>query len=314
MAPMLLAITLLAFTLIRAVPGGPLTAFALNPGVKPEDVARMERTLGLDRPGHEQYVTWLLGLMRGDLGRSLTDGRSVADAVRQRVPNTLVLTGAALVLEVLIAVPVGVLAALRHRRTLDSAVNVLAAAAVAVPTFWLAILAIIVFSVQFHAWGLPALPSAGMVTLPGGGGVLDRLVHLVLPVGVLALPGAAALARYTRSAMIEQLGLDYVRTARAKGLPERGTAVHALRNALLPVATVTSQRLPVLLSGALLVEVIFAWPGMGQLAYAAATQRDYTMLMALVVVTSALVLLGSLVTDVLCAALDPRIRLGQTAA
>ena len=307
MVPLILVITIVSFALIRAVPGGPLSAFELDPNIKPEDVARIKQNLGLDRPLWEQYFVWLFGLLRGDLGRSLVNGRDIAGSLATRLPNTLLLAVVALVVQYVVAVPIGIYAALHHRRWVDQVSNVYAAVVHAVPGFWLGILLILVFSVQFQSWGLPWLPSGGMFTIATGGGLGDRLVHLVLPVVALAVPNMAGLIRYTRSAMIEQLQQDYVRTARAKGLRRRAVTMHAFRNSLLPVVTLLGLNLPLLFSGALVVEVIFQWPGMGQLAYTAATQRDYTVVMALVVVSSVVVIVGNLLADVLYGVLDPRV-------
>lgn len=307
MIPLVLAITVISFALIRAAPGGPLSAFELDPNIKPEDIARIRGNLGLDRPLWEQYFVWLFGMLQGNLGNSLVDGRDIAGTLFTRLPNTLLLTGLALFLEYAIAIPIGVWSALNHRRLFDQLSNVYAAVIVAVPGFWLGILLILFFAVQFQSWGLPWLPSGGMYTIATGGDLLDRLRHLILPTIALAVPGMAGLIRYTRSAMLEQLSQDYVRTARAKGLRRGAVTLHALRNSLLPVVTLLGLNLPVLFSGALVVEVIFSWPGMGQLAYTAATQRDYTLLMSLVVVSSVLVILGNLLADVLYGVLDPRV-------
>jgi peptide/nickel transport system permease protein len=307
MIPLVLLISVVSFALIRAVPGGPLSAFELDPNIKPEDVERIRRNLGLDRPLWEQYFVWLFGMLRGDLGRSLVDGRDIALSIGTRVPNTLLLALLALLIEYCLAIPIGVYAALHHRRALDQLSNVYAAVIHALPGFWLGILLILVFSVQFQSWGLPWLPSGGMYTIATGGELGDRLRHLILPTFALAIPGMAGLIRYTRSSMIEQLAQDYVRTARAKGLRRHLVTFHAFRNSLLPIVTLLGLNLPFLFSGALVVEVIFQWPGMGQLAYTAATQRDYTVLMALVVVSSVLVILGNLLADVLYGLLDPRV-------
>jgi peptide/nickel transport system permease protein len=305
--PLVLVITVITFALIRAVPGGPLSAFELDPNIKPDDVERIRRNLGLDRPLWEQYFVWLFGLLTGNLGNSLVDGRDIATSLATRLPNTLLLTALALFLEYAIAIPIGVWSALNHRRLFDQVSNLYAAVIVAVPGFWLGILLILLFSVQFQSWGLPWFPSGGMYTIATGGDLGDRLRHLILPTVALAVPGMAGLIRYTRSSMLEQLGQDYVRTARAKGLRRAAVTLHALRNSLLPIVTLLGLNLPVLFSGALVVEVIFSWPGMGQLAYTAATQRDYTLLMALVVVSSVLVILGNLLADVLYGVLDPRV-------
>jgi peptide/nickel transport system permease protein len=307
MVPLVLVITVISFALIRAVPGGPLSAFELDPNIKPDDVERIRRNLGLDRPLWEQYFVWLFGMLQGDLGRSLVNGRDIASSIGTRLPNTLLLAVLALVVQYAVAVPVGVYAALHHRRWFDQLSNIYAAVIHAVPGFWLGILLILVFSVQFQAWGLPWLPSGGMFTIASGGGLGDRLVHLILPVFALAVPNMAGLIRYTRSAMIEQLNQDYVRTARAKGLHHHAVTLHAFRNSLLPLVTLLGLNLPLLFSGALVVEVIFQWPGMGQLAYTAATQRDYTVVMGLVVVSSVVVIVGNLLADVLYGVLDPRV-------
>jgi peptide/nickel transport system permease protein len=306
--PLVFGITLISFILIRSVPGGPLSAFELNPSIGADDIDRIKRNLGLDRPLWQQYVSWLFALLQGDLGRSMADGRSVSDVISGRMGNTILLVGLALVVEVVVAVPLGVYAALHHRRFFDQITNVFAAAAVAVPGFWLGILLILFFAVQFQNWGLPWLPSGGMYTIIGGGDLLDRIRHLILPVTALAVPSIAATMRYMRSSMLEQLGQDYVRTARAKGVGVRRATYHAFRNSLLPLVTLLGLNLAGLFSGALVVEIIFSWPGMGQLAFTAAQQRDYSMLMALVVVTSFMVILGNLLADIFYGVLDPRVK------
>src|SRR5438045_4383448 len=181
MVPLVLLITVISFVLIRAVPGTPLSAFELNPNISPEDVERIRRNLGLDRPLYEQYFVWLFGMLHGDLGRSLVDGRDIAASIGTRVPNTLLLAFLALLVQYVVAIPIGVYAALHHRRAFDQVSNLYAAVIHAVPGFWLGILLILLFSVQFQSWGLPWLPSGGMFTIATGGAVVDRLVHLILP-------------------------------------------------------------------------------------------------------------------------------------
>jgi peptide/nickel transport system permease protein len=300
--PLLLAISLLIFLLLHAVPGGPLEIYLSNPNVRPEDIERLRRALGLDQPLWRQYLLWLSAFVRGDWGYSFADGRPVAERVLERLPATLELTVTSLVAAVLIAVPVGMCAAVERGRWFDRATNALAFAGISLPPFWFGLMLQIVFAIQL-GW----LPSSGRTTL-GADGVTDRLQHLVLPATVLALLFAAGWSRYLRASMIDALAQPFVRAARARGAPSRLVLFnHALRNALAPVVTVILLDTALIVSGAVVTESVFAWPGLGSLFTEALARRDYTVLMALLMLTSTAVVLLNIVADLLYARLDPRV-------
>jgi peptide/nickel transport system permease protein len=210
---------------------------------------------------------------------------------------------------VAIAIPLGTIAALRRGSKLDNALTAISVAGFAIPQFWLGLVVILLFSVSFQSWGLPWLPAGGALSPIAGGDFIDRLSHLILPASVLAFLYLSIWSRYTRSSMIEVLNQDYVRTARAKGMSERRVIfMHALRNALLPLVTLIGLELPGLVSGSLVVEVVFSWPGIGRLAYDRALQYDYTTVLGITTFITVLVIVGNLLADVLYAVLDPRIR------
>ena len=311
--PVFIAITVLAFGLINAVPGGPLTRFELDPDVKPEDVARIRENMGLDEPLWRRYLIWTglatnsrgeyNGLLQGDLGLSYIDQTSVSENIMARLPNTLLLTGLALALSLAVAVPLGVLSAVRRHSWIDNVATLLSTAGTSIPSFWFGLMAILIFAVKL-GW----LPSGGMYTLGRPHTLADLALHLLLPVSVLSILNVAGWSRYVRGSMLEVLRQDYLRTARAKGLYERLVIVrHALRNALIPVVTLMGLTLPDLVAGSLVTETIFGWPGMGRLAYHAATKRDYPMVMGVLVMSSVLVLLGNLLADMAYTVLDPRL-------
>jgi peptide/nickel transport system permease protein len=307
--PVLLGVTILTFLVMHATAGSYVPGLDLNPSLKPADIARIRANLGLDRPLWLQYVTWLAGIVHGDLGRSLIDGSSVTSHILERLPNTLELTITAILLGVLLSIPLGVTGALRRGGRIDNLFTVLSTAGFAIPQFWLGLILILFFSVQLHAWGLPWLPSGGAFAAFNGGDLLDRIEHLVLPATVLSFFYLSVWSRFVRSSMVEVLSQDYVRTARAKGMAERRVVyLHALRNAVVPLVTLVGLELPALVSGGLVVEVVFGWPGIGRLAYERATQLDYTTVMGITTFAALLVVFGNLLADVLYAWLDPRIR------
>jgi peptide/nickel transport system permease protein len=309
--PLLLILTLLVFGLTLLLPGGPLAQFASDPSMSATDLQQLRHYHGLDQPAPVRYLEWLGAMLHGDFGTSYASHEPVASLIAERLPNTLLLQGIALVVTLLIALPLGIVAALRQHSWVDYLATFVSSVGHAVPTFWSGLLVIILFAVQFRAWGLPALPATGMVTLGSSGGSLpDRAAHLVLPVAVLVLFNASQYTRYIRTSMLDVLGQEYLRTARAKGLAERGLIVrHALRNAALPVVTLLALEIPVLFSGAVVVESIFAWPGMGRLFLDSAVRFDYPVLLGLVTIVATLVILSALVCDLVYAWLDPRIRL-----
>src|SRR5438067_1982402 len=307
--PVVFGVTLITFGLLHATSGAFVPGLELNPNLRPEDIIRIRNSLGLNDPLPVQYWHWISGLLHGDFGRSLVDGSPVLRHISDRLPNTIELTITAILLGILISIPLGVVGALRRGSVIDNFFTFLSVAGVSIPSFWLALLLILLFSVAFHAWGLPWLPSGGAKSAFGGGDPMDRLAHLIMPATCLAFVYIAIWSRFTRSSMLEVLSQDYVRTARAKGMSERRvTYLHALRNSLVPLVTLIGLELPGLVGGGAIVEIVFAWPGIGKLALERALQYDYTMVLGLTTFAALLVVAGNLLADVLYALLDPRIR------
>ena len=301
--PLLVGLTLLAFLILHLAPGDP-AALLYGGELTGDELRRFRAQWGLDRPLPVQYLTWLANLARGDFGRSYADGRPVLEVIAERIPATLVLTVSASLLAWGVGSLLGFTAAARAGSALDHANRVAATVLYAIPNFWLGLLLIIAFSVRL-GW----LPTAGMETLGAGFSLVDRLRHLLLPVAVLAVRELGACMRFARASLLERLGAGYVRTARAKGLPEgRVIRRHALRNALIPLVSLIGLAVPRLLGGAVVVETVFAWPGLGRLGVEAALARNYAVLMGNIVVAGILVLVGSLAADLAYAWLDPRIR------
>lgn len=308
---LLLGVSLVTFILIHLTPGSPVRGLRLtDPNITAEQVASIEATLGLDRPLHEQYLSWLGQLLQGDLGISMRDYRPVSESIAQRLPNTLLLTGSALVVATLIGLPLGILSAVKRNTLFDYIATVWSSIGLAMPSVWLGLLLIILFSVQFREWELPALPTSGTHTVPGGGGFTDRLKHMILPVSTLAIIEAAGLTKFFRYLMLEVLDQDFIRTARAKGLPERVVMLrHAFRNAMLPWITSLGLTIPTLFGGTIIVEAIFSWPGMGSYAIDAAINRDFTAIMGTVIFFAVLTIAGNLLADIVSVVADPRITL-----
>lgn len=301
---LLFIVSIVTFVLIHAAPGGP--AILANPDLSREQIAQASEQMGFNDPLPVQYGRWLGNVLQGDFGVSYNTIEPVVDLLGARLPNTLLLAGLALLLGLVIAIPLGVVCALRRNSWLDRTVAGLTFFGVSMPVFWLGIMLIILFSVQ-----LRVLPSGGMMSLGEPFSLWDRIRHLILPVSVLALGNLAELTRYTRSGLVTVMSEDYVRTARAKGLTQRGVVVgHALRNALIPVVTIIGVMLPRAVSGAAITEAVFSWPGMGQLAVNAATTRDYPVVLGTTLVVAAVVIFSSFITDLAYGYLDPRIRLG----
>ncbi|MBI2614227.1 MAG: ABC transporter permease [Gemmatimonadetes bacterium] len=302
----------ITFLLIHLAPGSPLAGSGENPYVSAEAIAQMRRNFALDRPIHIQYVRYLTNLLRGDWGLSFTMHRPVLDAFRDALPNTLLLAAAALLVDFLLGVTVGTLQGMRPGSRFDRVCSAVTLTLYSVPTFWLGLMLVLVFG-QELGW----LPVSGVVdpALYHARGILgklwDRAAHLILPGLTLGLIGAAATARYQRAAVLEVIRQDFIRTARAKGLSERAVAVHALRNAVLPTITLFGLSLPVLLSGAVLVETVFAWPGMGRLAFEAIQRRDYPVVTGAATLVALAVVAGNFVADVLTRIADPRTREAQ---
>jgi peptide/nickel transport system permease protein len=301
--PLLLVISVLVFALIHAAPGGPLAMYLANPNVRPEDIERLRRALGLDRPLSEQYWSWLAAFVRGDWGYSFSDGRLVTARVLERVPATLELVGVALAAALALALPLGIASAVRRGRAFDRVATTAAIAGISLPAFWFGLLAQMVFAV-----GLGWLPSSGRTSGAGAGDLLDHLQHLVLPAAVLALIQASGWSRYLRASMIEALDQPFVAAARARGVPARAIILrHALRNALGPMLTVVMLDAALLVSGAVVTESVFAWPGLGSLFTEALARRDYTVLMALLMLASTTIVGLNIAADAAHAILDVRV-------
>lgn len=309
-APVLLGVTLMAYLLVDLAPGDPVTAM-VNPATRaelgPEWIELRKEQLGLNEPAPVRYLLWLSEVVRGNLGYSIIGGQSVAEQIGARIGPTLLLMGSALFLGTLVGIPLGVLSAIRQYSPLDYVATIGGFLAISTPSFFLGLSLVYLFAVR---WKL--FPSSGMRTLGADDSALDVLKHMVLPVTVLALVQIPLVMRYARSTMLEVLRQDYVTTARAKGLGERVVlAGHAFRNALLPLITVIGLTLPEILSGAVITETIFQWPGMGLLVLRAVAARDYPLIMGTILVTAGMVLVCNLIADLLYAVADPRIRLSQ---
>jgi peptide/nickel transport system permease protein len=288
-----------------------MSAYSENPDMSPEDLARIKAKYGLDDPVPVRYAKWLGNAVMGDWGNSFVSKRPAMTEIAERLPNTLLLMGVMMVVTLLIAIPLGILSALKQYTWFDHVTTTIAFAGQSLPVFWFGLLLIIVFAVTLKgADGRPLLPGSGMATLGKPFSLVDRIEHLILPVTMLAFVSAAGYMRYMRSSMLDVIHEDYVRTARAKGLRETLVIYkHALRNSLIPLVTLIGLDLPALFGGALFTETMFAWPGIGRLYFNAALKTDYPVVMAVLMIYSALVILSSLLVDVVYASLDPRIRL-----
>jgi peptide/nickel transport system permease protein len=298
----LFLISALTFLLVNLAPGGPSAVVSL--GRTAEEREAVLKQYGLDRPVLVRYLDWLGGVLRGDLGNSYNQGLPVASLLAQRMGNTLQLAFTALLLTALLGVVLGVLSALYKNRWPDHLIGSLATVGMSVPAFWLGIVFIIVFAVYLR-W----LPSSGIFTVGQEFSVIDRLRHLVMPASVLAFTLMPNVIRITRSALLEVLTSDYVRTARAKGLPERLVLLkHTLKNALVPVIAILGLITTVLFSGSVVVESVFGWAGLGRLAIEAANGRDYPVILGVTLLVGTIVVVVNLLVDLLYAAVDPRIR------
>jgi peptide/nickel transport system permease protein len=312
--PLLLGITLITFSVIHLAPGEPVDLqTAMSPKVSAASRARLREFYGLDKPLRVQYLLWLTHLSRFDFGRSFApDNRPVADKILERLPITLSLNVIALVLEFGLAIPIGILAAVHRDTLLDRGISLFVFLGFAVPTFWLALLCMYFFGVKLFWLPISGIHSLGSERLPFFARYLDLARHLILPVAIATFGSLAGLSRYMRSTMLEVLSLEYITTARAKGVRERSVIYrHALKNALLPVITLLGFSLPGLIGGSVIFETIFAIPGMGQLFYQGVMARDYPLVMGILVIGAGLTLVGNLLADLCYASADPRIRHGR---
>ena len=313
--PLVLGVATLVFFVVNLAPGDPVQVL-IGPGMRADVIEQMRADFGLDQPVHVRYVRWVAALVRGDFGYSFSHNRPVASVIGDMLPNTLLLSGLALGVAFAVGMLLGVVQAVRQHSLADSVLSVVALFFYSMPSFWLALMLILTFSLYArNVWDWPLFfPPSGRVSvdhafLSPWGRLTDRVMHLVLPVASLSLVLAAGVARYMRGSMLEVVRQDYVRTARAKGLPERRVVFrHALRNALLPIVTLLGLYLPVLFSGTVFIETVFAWPGMGKTIVDAIGTRDYPLVMACSFIFAVMVVAGNLVADVLYALVDPRIR------
>lgn len=300
---LLFLVSMIGFAILHLAPGGPLSQFALSSQMSQEDLDRIATQLGLNRPLPVQYVDWLWRMLQGDWGMSYRDGAPVLSVIGSHLGATLELMAASMLIACVVGCWIGVLGAIKRYSLFDTLATVGAMVALSIPTFWFGLVAIYVFSVEL-GW----LPAGNRHTV-GDASLLDLLHHLIAPVLVLALVEMAIWARFMRSSMLDVISQDYVRTARAKGLPEwQVLSRHAFRNALLPMITVAGLQFPTLLGGALVAETVFTWPGMGRLFLDSIGYRDYPVVMGILMFSAVMVLIGSLLADLLYAAADPRIR------
>jgi peptide/nickel transport system permease protein len=303
---LLFLVSLIVFSLLLLAPGSPLAAFAFSPGMTSEELERIAAQMGLDRPIPVQYLEWFKNVVQGNWGSSYRDGRPVLEVLGNHLPATLLLMGTAMAIAVTVGVWMGLASAVRHRTWFDYFSTSFAMVALSTPTFWFGLVAIYVFSVNL-GW----FPAGNMYTV-GDGSLLDLIHHLVLPVSVLALVEIALWSRYMRSATLEVMHQDFVRTAKAKGLTNRAILLrHIGRNAMLPMIPLAGLQLPALFGGALVTETVFTWPGMGRLFVDSLGYKDYPVIMGLVMFSAFLTIVGNLLADVAVALVDPRIRLNK---
>ncbi|MGB7094183.1 MAG: ABC transporter permease [Anaerolineales bacterium] len=331
--PMLLLISIILFALVNIAPGGPLSTQSRSKRIDPEKKESMKRLFGLDKPLPVQYVVWLVGndwmrvdedgdgvtdgygtrkgILRGDFGFSYRNRNPVLDEIADRVFNTMYLMTITLIVVAIVAIPIGILSAIKQYSTFDITATTLSFMGQAIPEFWLGLILILIF----YSWlenpftGEPLLPAGGMSTLGEDFSILDRIKHLILPVTMGMVGWVAWYSRFLRSSMLEVKNQEYIRTARAKGQQERIIYMrHALKNALIPLVTMFALDFPYIFAGSLYVELLFSWPGMGRLYYDAATARDYPVLMAVLIIGAGIIIFANLMADIAYAYLDPRVR------
>lgn len=302
MLPVIFGVTLIVFALVALAPGDVISLMLSSAALDPANAERLRRDLGLDLPWYQQYTHYMGNLLRGDLGRSIMFHRPVLEQIRDSFPNTLLLTLAAMVFALLVSIPAGVISAARRNTAADYVAMIAAMAGVSMPSFWLGLLLMLFFGLRL-GW----LPIGGMGSLDNG--LWDVIRHLILPAIALGSALAAILTRLTRNALLDVLAEDYVRTARAKGVADRGVLYkHALRNAILPVVTTAGLQFGALLGGTVIIETIFSWPGMGLLAVTAIKQRDFPVIQGTTLLFAACFVVVMLLTDLVYGLINPRIR------
>jgi peptide/nickel transport system permease protein len=301
---LLVIVSIIGFFILNLIPGGPLAQFGLDPGMTQEDIDRLKEQLGLNRPLWVQYLDWAWRLLQGDWGHSFRDGASVLEVIGRHLFATLLLMGTSTALAIAVGTWIGIRGATHRYSTFDHLATVGAMVALSIPTFWFGLVGIYIFSLKL-GW----LPAGNMYTV-GDGSIWDYLHHLILPSIVLALVHVAVWSRYMRTATLDVINQDFVKTARAKGLSERRILMkHVVGNALLPMITLAGMQLPGILTGALVTETVFTWPGMGRLFLDSIGYGDYPVVMGLLMFSAILVILGNLIADIAVAIVDPRIRL-----
>lgn len=310
--PLLIGIVTLTFVILHIAPGDP-TAMYFNPNIPPEVLDQMRASMGLDRPLHIQYFSWIKAFLTGDFGYSYTQFRPVSQVIGDALPNTLLLGGVSLVVIFLVGCSIGTIQAVRQYSFSDTVLTISSLALYSMPGFWLGLMLVLAVSSSWwpDALALPvsAMTSVDHAAMSPFGKFVDISRHLVLPVIALGLASAAGIARYMRGEMLEVIQQDYIRTARAKGLREsRVLVTHAMRNALIPIISLLGLFLPLLIGGSVVIEVVFSWPGMGRLMYDSILARDYPVVMASTFLFGVLVVVGNMIADLLYAAVDPRIR------
>jgi peptide/nickel transport system permease protein len=309
--PLLLLISIILFVILNNAPGGPLAPYLQNPHITPADIARLKHNLGLDRPLYVQYFGWLGKILHGDFGYSTSNSEPVLQAIRERIPATLELMGCSFIVSLIVGLSAGIFSAVRPYSFADYSITTLAFFGQSMPVFWFALMLQLLFSV--HGIPLPAgyeivLPSAG-ISSGDGFNLGDRITHLILPVIVLALLNLALFSRFMRSSLLEVMGMDFMRTAAAKGLSGRTILFkHGLKNALIPVVTIVALSFPGVLGGAIVTEQIFAWPGAGRMFYNALQQSDIALMMGYLLIIAVAVVFSNLLADIVYAWLDPRVK------
>lgn len=309
--PLLIGIATITFFIVHIAPGDPMDVYMekqYRKEVDPQIIELLRKKYGLDQPLPMQYVKWVGNLAHGDLGESFRYRRPVASLIAERVPYTLQLTVLALLCDALIGITLGIISAVKQYSAVDKITTLGSLVIYSIPGFWLAVMLVLVFAVNLGWLPTSQTRSLDYELFSWSGKLLDRIWHLVLPVFVLGVASAAGTARYMRNQLLDVLSEEYVLAARARGLTERAVILkHALRNALIPIVTIYGLELPFLLGGAVLIEKVFAWPGMGLLAVEAIEARDYPIILATSMIAAVLVVMGNLLADVIYAMVDPRI-------
>jgi peptide/nickel transport system permease protein len=310
MIPLVLGISIITFFVLHLTPGKPIELMTdMNMKITADARQRLVQLYGLDKPWYIQYSRWLVRIIKFDFGNSFRDNRPVIKKIAERLPATLLLNFWSLLIIFCVSIPIGVYTALKKDTLFDKSLTVFVFIGYSVPRFWLAILLMVLFGIKLGWLPISGLRSVNYDMLSLSGKIIDIIKHLILPVIISAFAGLAGLSRYVRNSMLDVLSTEYIKYARAKGLPERIIVYrHALRNALLPVVTILGLSLPELIGGSFIFETIFAYPGMGRLGYEAIMSRDYPVIMAVGTITALLTLIGNLIADITYAYVDPRIR------